>query len=113
MQDLLTETSKTVSFPMQIIKGGQATIKVVVSTQILARSGNDTTKSLGTYHAPEMLDSSDTSTMGVAFDQEFFPIGQLGSLKVPAYSMKGRRDSITKTIEENENPLRNEKRVVA
>lgn len=71
MQELLIETNKELSFPMEILKGGEARINVVISARTLAGGdGDDDTGSL-------LSDSSDMSTMGAVFDTDDFPIGAL------------------------------------
>ena len=64
MQDLLTETSKSVSYPMEVLKGG-AVISITVSARLLAFAddGGDDAGSL-------LSDSSDISMMCAAFDPE-------------------------------------------
>jgi hypothetical protein len=71
MQELLIETNKGLSFPMEILKGGEAKINIVISARTLAGGdGDDDTGSL-------LSDSSDMSTMGAVFDTDDFPIGAL------------------------------------
>jgi hypothetical protein len=71
MQELLTETNKALSFPMEILKGGDACINVVISARTVAGSdGDDDSASL-------LSDTSDTSTMGATFEADDFPIGAL------------------------------------
>lgn len=71
MQELLTETNKALSFPMEILKGGDARINLVISARTVAGSdGDDDSASL-------LSDTSDTSTMGATFDADDFPIGAL------------------------------------
>ena len=63
MQDLLTETSKSVSYPMEVLKGG-AVISITVSARLLAfDDGGDDGCSL-------LSDSSDISMMGAVFDPD-------------------------------------------
>ena len=56
---------------MEILKGGNASIKIIISARTLASAeGDEDTSSL-------LSDSSDISTMGAMFDPDDFPIGAL------------------------------------
>lgn len=65
MHDLLTQTSKSVAYPMEILKGG-AVITVTISTRLLSQSDDEG----GDDCASLMSDSSDISMMGATFDPE-------------------------------------------
>ena len=60
MQDLLTSTSKTLTYPIDVLKGG-ASVNLTITARILNEGDEDDTASL-------LSDSSDLSVMGAFFD---------------------------------------------